>query len=178
MKKKNFLLLGIFVALLTFIGSMQAQQAKDYFNFDERGEAYFSFKVSDRAVLQELALIMSIDEFDPVTNEAIAYASEEEFEAFLRYGLKPTFLTPPSMQRAVEMFDYRSGEKYEWNAYPTYEAYISMMEEFQTKYPSLCTTSVIGKSVKDRKLMICTLTSSANTGKKPRVLFNTTMQVY
>ena len=44
MKKKNFLLLGIFVALLTFIGSMQAQQAKDYFNFDERGEAYFSFK--------------------------------------------------------------------------------------------------------------------------------------
>ena len=66
MKKKNFLLLGIFVALLTFIGSMQAQQAKDYFNFDERGEAYFSFKVPDRAVLQELALIMSIDEFDPV----------------------------------------------------------------------------------------------------------------
>lgn len=175
MKKKNFLLLGIFVALLTFIGSMQAQQAKDYFNFDERGEAYFSFKVPDRAVLQELALIMSIDEFDPVTNEAIAYASEEEFEAFLRYGLKPTFLTPPSMQRAVEMFDYRSGEKYEWNAYPTYEAYISMMEEFQTKYPSLCTTSVIGKSVENRKLMICKLTSSANTGKKPRVLYTSTM---
>lgn len=175
MKKKNFLFLGIFIALLTSMSSLRAQNAKDYFNFEERGEAYFSFTVSDKAVLQDLADIMTIDEFDPATNEVIAYASEKEFQSFLRFGFKPTFLTPPSMQRAVEMFDYRSGAKYEWNSYPTYETYVSMMEEFQTKYPSLCTTSVIGKSVKDRKLLICKLTSSANTGKKPRVLYTSTM---
>lgn len=175
MKKRIFLILGIFVGLMASISSLQAQQAKDYFNFEERGEAYFSFKLPSREIVQELATIMTINEVDTEKNEVTAYANKREFETFLKYGLKPTILTPPSMERGVEMFDYRSGEKYEWDKYPTYDSYVNMMAEFQTNYPTLCTTTSIGKTVKNRDLWMCKITSSENTGKKPRVLYTSTM---
>ncbi len=175
MKKRVFLILGVFVALLASFGSMHAQRAKEYFNFEERGEAYFSFKMPEKKVLAELAQIMSVDKVNAETGTVIAYANEEEFEAFLRYGMKPTILTPPSMERVVEMMDYRPGAKNDWNTYPTYEGYVSMMNEFQANYPSLCTTSSVGKSVKNRELLVCRLTSSVNAGKKPKVFFTSTM---
>ena len=94
----------------------------------ERNEYYFSFETDDAKLLKEIAKMVSIDKIDGTT--VIAYANNKQYEKFLTLGLKTTLLTPPSMLEEHKMFDGRTRAEYDWNEYPTYEAYVAMMEEF------------------------------------------------
>lgn len=173
MKKRLFFIV-IFAVL--FCGIVSAQSNQNYFDFSKRGEAYFSFNLNDAGELQKLNTVISIDSYNG--GVVTAYANEREFNAFLDFGYEPTILTPPSMMEIVEMFDVDavySKATLDWNTYPTYDAYIAMMNQFATDYPDICELVNIGTSVQNRDILFCKLTSGVNPNAKSSVLYTSTM---
>ena len=172
MKKISILLF----TFILFAGNIFAQSKNNYFDFSKRGEAYFSFKTEDKDVIRQLSKIISIDKIED--EGIIAYANEQEFNKFLEFGIEPTILTPPSMLEEHIMFtleDYNSKAVNEWDSYPTYEAYIAMMNDFGTNFPNLCQTIEFGTTFNSRKLMMCKLTSNLNPNTKAKVHLSSTM---
>ena len=54
----------------------------------------------------------------------------------------------------------------QWDKYPTFDVYITMMEKFGTDYPELCRIIEIGESVQGRKLLIAKVSDNAGTHEK------------
>ena len=61
----------------------------------------------------------------------------------------------------------------DWDTYPTYTQYDSIMQSFSKRYPSLCSLDTIGTSV-DGKLVLA-LKISGNEEVKPSVFYSSTM---
>ncbi len=171
--KKIFTIFAAFV--LCFAVNAQTQ---NYFDFSKRGEVFFSFnKTEANDNLPQLNNIISIDKIED--DVVYAYANEEEFLAFLKFNLEPTVLTPPSkLEKSYKMYSlnqYLSKETYEWDSYPTYEAYVQMMNDFATNNPTLCEVEEIGTTVHNRKLLLCKVTSNLNPNSKTRILLTSSM---
>lgn len=61
----------------------------------------------------------------------------------------------------------------DWDKYPTFPAYLEIMEEFESNYPELCKIIEIGESVQGRKLLIAKISDNVNTEeKKPSFLYH------
>ncbi|MGI6718740.1 MAG: PKD domain-containing protein [Bacteroidales bacterium] len=171
--KKIFLL---FVTLLfCFVAKSQNQE---YFDFSKRGEVFFSFsKTEANNQLSKLNNIISIDKIED--DVVYAYANEQEFLSFLEFNVEPTVLTAPSMiEKGYKMYSldqYLSKETYEWDSYPTYEAYVQMMNDFATNNPTLCGVEEIGTTIHNRKLLLCKITSNLNPNSKTRILLTSSM---
>lgn len=105
--------------------------------YEKTGEQYFSVRVSDRAVINDLSRIISIDNVDPA-GKVYAYANKKEFQRFLELGLPYEILRHPGIfEGNLNMkseLDIRHIE--EWDFYPTYDAYVDMMYQFAEEYPS------------------------------------------
>jgi len=171
--RKTTLLILIFVGFF----NISAQRTNPYHDFSERGEVYFSFQIEDFEILNQLTLIISIDRVDK-NGQVTAYANEEEFAKFLEFEIKPTVLTPPSMLEEHVMLsleDFLSKKPGSWDFYPSYEAYIAMMDGFQANFPALCQIVEFGTSQQGRKLLTARLTSSLNPNTKAKVHFSSTM---
>ena len=132
-----------------------------------RGEYYFSVTLDHPYTAQALSNLVSIDQFDGRT--AVCYANEEQFGALLANGFVPTLLTPPSMLEDAVMYAGNTREGYEWDAYPTYEAYESMMEAFAETSPERCTLLTLGTLASNRKIMVARL-NNGNPDGKPKFL--------
>ena len=64
----------------------------------------------------------------------------------------------------------------EWNTYPTYSQYDSIMRSFAISYPGLCTLDTIGSSVLGRLLLTLKITGIANGSQpKPAVFYSSTI---
>lgn len=66
-------------------------------------------------------------------------------------------------------------EAMEWDVYPTYTQYDSIMRSFQKLYPSLCRLDTIGTSIKGQLVLALRITSANTTEDKPRVFYTSTM---
>lgn len=61
----------------------------------------------------------------------------------------------------------------QWDKYPTFDGYISMMEEFESNYPELCKIIEIGESVQGRKLLVAKISNNVETDEKePSFLYH------
>ena len=58
------------------------------------------------------------------------------------------------------------GEMYAWQAYPTYEVYLQMMQDFARRYPALCHIDTIGRSVQNRLLLALVIDGGNAAGKR------------
>ena len=134
----------IFTFVLAAIISLNvfAQDGNLQSMMKERNEFYFNFNTDDVKTLKEIAKIVSIDKING--NVVTAYANNKQFENVLTLGLEPTLLTPPSMLEEHKMFDGRTRAEYDWDEYPTYEAYVAMMEEFAETYSENCSLIELG----------------------------------
>jgi len=61
----------------------------------------------------------------------------------------------------------------EWERYPTYSQYDSIMRSYSNLYPSLCTLDTIGTSINGRLVLV--LKISGETKNKPSVFYTSTM---
>lgn len=61
----------------------------------------------------------------------------------------------------------------DWDKYPTFPAYLDIMEEFESNYPQLCKIIDIGESVQGRKLLVAKISDNVNTEEKePSFLYH------
>jgi len=141
--------------------------------YESRPEIYFELEIQGLQQLKELSDLVSVDGVDGLT--ITAYANRGQFEKLKNKGFQPTLLMPPSMLEEVEMIaDIANREVFEWDAYPTYSAYVAMMNGFENDYPAHCQTFNFGTLNSGRELLMLRINNGSPEGK-PKFLYTSSM---
>jgi len=150
---KNLITAFLFTVLTVVAVAQNSEKEKaiDYLN--SMGEVYFKIITDNPAiVLREIGNVVSVDRVDNVSIDA--YANKEQFDVFLKTGLQFSVITPASMLHAPEMTDKNNlREIYDWDSYPSYEAYVSLMQQFAADYPDLCEVVSIDTLTSGREIL-------------------------
>ena len=144
---------------------------------ESRGEVYFKFQIGSHDEIAWLTNIISIDNVKG--NTVYAYANKAEFNRFMKHAIPFEVLTPPGLEPVqIKMSDYSEYGKIKngalgktaavlaWDAYPTYDAYVAMMNKFATDYPALCKVEEIGTSIQGRKILAVKISDNAAQDEK------------
>ncbi|MBI4645173.1 MAG: PKD domain-containing protein [Bacteroidia bacterium] len=170
------------IFLMTFVffsGIIIAQEHNNYYlankYLSEKGEVYFKFNISSKNEVNKLTKLISISNIKG--NEVFAYANKKEFTKFIAYDYDFKVLPHPGdVLLNPKMFDIYDKNTLAWEAYPTYQAYETMMYQFESDYPGLCKIIEIGASVEGRKLLFAKISDNVNTNEaEPRFMFISTM---
>ncbi|KAA3630692.1 MAG: hypothetical protein DWP97_14680, partial [Calditrichaeota bacterium] len=113
-------------------------------------EYYFKFKISEKKELDAVTKLISID--NVIDNTVYAYANDKELDRFISYGYELEFLPKPSELFEAPMAKSVAGLA-DWDTYPTYQQYDSMMNQFAADYPLLCQLVVIGTTPDGHELL-------------------------
>ncbi len=164
----------VLLSLAFFVKWADAQDLNSIFQGWK--EVYFSFQAGDRAELDKLSSLISLDKVEG--NTAYAYANEKEFLNFLERGKSFQILPHPGNSlknpHMVSHIDIKGTN--DWDFYPTYEAYIDIMNQFQADYPDICQVYSIGQSVQGRELMVAHITDNPDQVEaEPQVFYTSTM---
>jgi len=143
-----------------------------------KGELYFRFAVNSKERINEISYHISIDN---VINkvfyfEVYAYASQKEIEYFSKQNLDFEILRHPGDAENIVSSDNFKEILTAWNVYPTYPAYLTLMNSFASTYPNLCKIVNIGTTVNGRQLLFAVISDSVQTRKpKPRFMYSSSM---
>ena len=136
-------------------------------------EIYFKFRLSSPDELQKITRVISIDNIKD--GEVYAYANQEELAKFVEMGYSYEQLQHPGTLIQPDMSSDKA-DLLEWDTYPTYEAYVSMMYQFAADYPSLCEVVDIGNTVENRDLLFVKISDNVGTEEdEPEVMYTGTM---
>ena len=159
--KKHIVIVVTFFTLLGF--ALSAQGA----------ETYFKFKFESKAEINKLTKMISIDNVDG--DIVYAYANDKQLENFRRLGIEFTELPHPGTLIQPRMSSDKAEIK-NWDVYPTYDAYVSMMNQFAVDYPGLCRIVNAGSSVEGRSILFAVISDNVDTEEdEPEVMFTATM---
>jgi len=178
----------IFFILILFSSSLlQAQNTSSYLkyknqiekSFTDKGEIYFKFTAASKDNVNKISEIISIDAVknNVIGFEVFAFANEKEFNNFLKLNIEFELLPLPSesIKEPLKISDNTESVS-AWDSYPTYDAYLAMMNNFQTAYPNLCRLVNIGTTVQGRQLICAVISDSVNFRKpKPRFLYTSSI---
>ncbi len=136
----------------------------------ERGEYYFSLNSKGNNEVAALNKLCSVAKYDG--NEAFCYANQKQYDNLVKLGYQPNLLLPPSLQNEIVMWNGRG--TYDWDSYPTYQQYESMMQDYASQHPDRCSYFELGTLASGRKLMFCRINNGQTEGK-PKFLYTSTM---
>lgn len=132
-------------------------------------ETYFRFKIDSPEDINRLTKIISID--DVRDNVVYAYANDRELENFKKLGIEFEILQHPGTLIQPRMSSDKADIE-EWDSYPTYEGYISMMNQFAADYPSICQIVNAGTTVQGRSLLFAKISDNVGVEEnEPEVMF-------
>jgi len=157
----------ISLCLLLFTVAAMAAEVNQY---------YFRFEIQDRKELSVLTKIISIDEATPPTGTTVyAYANDRQLAEFQKLGYTYTMLPNPGDVGPVDVAG-SSRDAMAWDVYPTYTAYVQMMNDFATNYPDLCQIINIGTTVQGRSLLVAKISDNVATEEsEPEVFYTSSM---
>jgi len=139
----------------------------------EFSETYFKFKSPDRGLLNKISRLVSISNVTP--DEVFAYANERELADFERLGIAYEVLPHPGTLIIPRMADTKSTMA-DWDAYPTYGAYVAMMYQYETDNPGLCRIVDAGLSIEGRSILFARISDNIDTEEdEPEVMYTSTM---
>lgn len=162
----------LFISILSFSQNpLSEYDSKDV--FEQKGEIYFRLEnaVNDA---EKLTRIISIDKI--MGSDVYAYASEKEFNN-LKAGFDFNFfkLQKPSELIKVQMSD-SPREVLDWNYYPTYGAYLQIMQDFATNFPSICDIDTIGTTVENRLIIVARISDNVGLEEdEPEFLYTSSI---
>lgn len=164
----------ILALAVTICGSLSAQESQKELEhlMLNRGEYFFTLTVGRPTEIQAISDLCSVSSTDGTT--VVCYANQSEYESLLKLGYQHKLETPPSLLEKHNMWDGSHRDTYDWDAYPTYEAYESMMQTFAAEHPERCTYFELGTLDSGRKLMFCRINNGLPDGK-PKFLYTSTM---
>ncbi len=179
MNKKSMLFMktlrSLVLSSLVFVfgASSYAQKNLDAL-MRERGEYYFTLSVDGPAKIQAISDICSVDGADG--RNVVCYANQQEYDKLLQAGYQPNLQTPPSMRANVTMWD--GNGTYNWNAYLTYNQYVTMMQGFPSAAVSgrTCTLLDLGAlSTSNHRHILGVRLNNGQPDGKPKFLYTSTM---
>jgi hypothetical protein len=156
-------------SLLVFVGTVAMTVGASA----QEIEHFFRFAIRDRSELDGVTRIISIASV--ASDTVYAYANEEEWKAFGKLGYKPVELPHPGWG-----YDHRVSNSPSsmmgWDSYPTYQAYVAMMQQYAANFPSLCKLDTIGLSVQGRLILVLKISKNVNVHEdRPEFLYTSTM---
>ncbi len=160
MMRKLFLLI-----LLITVSSITFSQSKEY---------YFKFKINDKTELNYLTKIISID--NVVGDEVFAYANPGEFAEFLKLGYMYTSLPHPGSLINPRMSHDPKQIVLDWDYYPTYGAYVAMMNSFASTYPNLCRIVNAGQTINGHSIFFAVISKNVNIHEaEPQFMYSSSI---
>lgn len=172
-------LLSFLAILLFLVSNAQTQLPADIQSrLANHPELYFRFENPGPVLLRELGSVISIDNVKE--GMVYAYATESDYLAFLSYNIEVEQLTPPSLLLPSESLNMQDNINQKstlaWDYYPTYTAYVSLMQQFATNYPAICKLDTIGTTVDGRLLLVVRISDNVNTEEnEPEFFYSSTM---
>ncbi len=170
----RILRLAILLCAVVISGNIHAQSQKDLIKLMcERNEYYFTLEVNKPTEIQAISDLCSIDGTDGKT--VVCYANQQQYDKMLQAGYQPTLLTPPSLLEEAKMWDGNRAT-YEWDSYPTYSQYESMMQAYPSSVVNgrTCTLMTLGTLSSGRKIMGVRINNNDTVGK-PKFLYTSTI---
>ncbi len=136
-------------------------------------EHYFKFKVDSKKELDKITKIISIDNVE--NGIVYAYANDKEMDNFRTLGYEITELQHPgTLIQAKSSSDLK--EIADWNVYPTYSAYVAMMNKFEIDYPGLCEIVSIGTTNDGRELLFAKISDNVSVEEdEPEVMYTSSI---
>ena len=171
MKVLRYFILSLAVIVCGNIFAQKNQQELNQL-MQQRNEYYFTFNLNGNDDLNVIAHTISVDRVDG--SLVTAYANNKEFARFQQLGYEVTLQTPPSLVEEVAMWDGSNRAAYDWDSYPTYQAYEDMMFQFATDHPENCEIIELGTLPSNRKILIAHLKNGSSEGK-PKFLYTSTI---
>ncbi len=180
---KNFITKSVFIfvsLILTGLAAICQVSSKDEVLdrlYEKDGEQFFCFQSDSRSTILNLGRIISIDKISD-NGRIYAYANKKGFSRFLDFGLSYQILPHPgdfsgflNMKSSVDIRDID-----EWDFYPTYDAYVAMMNQYQAEYPNLCQVFSIGTTVQGRELLVAKISANGwNRENEPQFLYTSSI---
>jgi len=160
------------ILILLFTASLFAQRLDNKY-FQENWEVYFQFNIQSPIELQKINSIVSIDKLDQ--NVVYAYADEKGYNQILDLGYKLEILPHPGDVENISMSGNLTSIE-EWDVYPTYEAYVQMMQQFAANYPNLCRLVDAGTTVQGRNIFFAVISDNVDQHEaEPQFMYSSTM---
>jgi len=136
-------------------------------------EHYGFVVVRHRADVRSLTRIVSVA--DVRGDTAFVFANDRQWRALLEGGYTPVDLpSPGSLDEHV--MSMNPGRSSGWDTYPTYAAYLSMMDYYAELFPTICRLDTIGRSVQGRLILVMKISSNVQGhDDRPEILYSSTM---
>ncbi len=142
-------------------------------NVSAEEELYFRFTIKERQEITQITRLVSIENVRRDTVYAIGTTAQLEKIKLAGYIVE--LLPHPSSLARPEM-SQNQRDITAWDVYPTYEAYVQMMNDFETNYPGLCHTYSAGASVQGRELLFVKISDNVDVEEaEPEVMYTSSM---
>ena len=163
---KNYIL--TFSFLILFAVSLISQQSTEVLDqcqqiFEDYDEINVIIDRPSHEVLEQISKVASIDHGS--TDQFIYLnIAEEQFDAFLEKEILFTIDKAYYQQRTLKMLSQEALDDIisrdpngclttTWDFYPTYEAYLGMMQQFAIDYPEICQLKNLGTLSSGREII-------------------------
>lgn len=134
-------------------------------------EAVIEFSKPQSVSLDYLTRIISIDK---VQGDLVrAYVNQEELNSFVKLQIPYTVIERDRSGITMYEGDRRA---YDFESYPTYDDYISMMYAFASDFPELCTVEKLGTSVQGRDVLAVKISDNVDSDEaEAKFFYNSTI---
>jgi hypothetical protein len=153
-----------------FAQNTQEAEANKY--LISSGVVFFKFAAT-RDEINSLTKCVSIDNVKGDT--VYAYANRKELTNFLKLNLPYTVLPSPSLPDHIKMAS-TAAEMKAWDSYPSYTAYLDLMNNFVSNFPNLCSLHEIGTTTNGHKLLFIKISDHPNLKEaEPEFMFSSSI---
>ncbi len=178
MRYSNSILLLLCFAIFSITGYGQDARSILKANqiLEERGEVYFQFRNNNSVGASVLSRTIAIDKKEK-SNWIYAYANKNQFDNFLNLNIDFEILTAPGLlHKPLMKGNVKIKSINNWDFYPTYDAYVDIMYQFEDNYPDLCDVFSIGTTIEGRQLLFAKISDNVNNNEaEPKFLYTSTM---
>jgi len=133
------------------------------------GQARITIPFADTEQLRDLSLTLSVSS---VKNKKVEIVlSPLTVEWFISQKFSYEFAELP-VAKSVKT-SLNTGQAMEWESYPSYTQYDSIMQSFPTLYPSLCDIDTIGRSINGRLILVLKISDNVSADEDEPETFYT-----
>lgn len=136
------------------------------------GQARITIPFTDSEQLKDLSRTLSVSS---VRNKKVEIAlSPLTVELFISKKFKYELAELPE-GKSVKTAE-NTGHAMEWESYPSYTQYDSIMQSFPTLYPSLCNIDTIGTSINGRLILVLKISDNVSADEdEPETFYTSTI---
>lgn len=134
-------------------------------------EFHFSFQVNNKSEINQFSKLLSIEKIEG--NTVFAYANSKQFKNFKKLDKKYAIIENTATNLKISK---SISELKEWNTYPTYLQYITLMNDFATNYPDICSLHEIGESINGHKILAVKISDNVSDKEaEPEFFYSSTI---